>query len=229
MTSTTAPDLHDYDPPAAGSRGRARARQASRELAYVAGSLPVAAVGFCWVLTLFALGAGTLVTALGLPVLALLLACARGLGAVERGRVARLLGERLPAPAPVRAAGPGFWSRITAGLRDAAGWKAVAYQVVMFPWHVFSFCVSVTFWSVGLALALLPAYTWVYPRYVGWPGLQVADYDDGAGVHHSYYLASFWQVAGACLLGLLLLLLSVRLTHWLTSVSRAAARGLLAG
>jgi hypothetical protein len=227
MTSTTAPELDDYDPPSFW-RGP-WARESHRELAFVTGSLFTASIGFSWVVALFAAGVGTVVTVVGLPVLALLLACARGLGAVERGRAERLLGERLARPAPVRPKGPGFWPRITAGLRDAAGWKAVAYQVVMFPWHVLSFCLSITFWAVGISLALLPAYNWVFPHYVGWPGLRLFDYQDSTGAAHDYYLASFWQVAGASLLGLLIVFFSARLTHWLTNVSRAAARGLLAG
>ncbi|WP_051969834.1 sensor domain-containing protein [Kitasatospora azatica] len=225
MTTTTRFD--EYDTP---SFWRAPwARESYRELGYVAGSLVTAVLGFSWAVTVFALGAGTLVTVLGLPVLALLLAGARGQGAVERGRIARLLGQRLAAPAPVVPRRPGFWARANAQLADPAGWKAAAYQVVMFPWHVFSFCLSVTLWACSLSMALLPAYNWVFRHYLGWPGYRVLDYQDSHGVRHDYYLSSFWQVAGTSLAGILLIFLTVRITHGLTSVSRAAARAMLAG
>ncbi|MGF1431836.1 sensor domain-containing protein [Kitasatospora sp. LaBMicrA B282] len=204
------------------------ARETYREFGYLIASLVTAVVGFVWTVTLFALGAGTLVTALGLPVLALLLAGARGLGAVERGRVARLLGVRLAGPARRRPTRPGLWGRITAQLADPAGWRAVAYQVLMFPWHVFCFALSVTLWSVGFAMALLPAYNWVFPTYVGWPGYRIFDYDSN-GVHHTYYLQHFWQVGGASLVGILLIFLAAGVTHLLTNVSRRAAAALLAG
>ncbi|MDH6122061.1 sensor domain-containing protein [Kitasatospora sp. GAS204B] len=202
-------------------------RATHREVGYIFASLFTAVVGFVWTVTVLALGIGTLVTALGLPVLALLLAGARGLGAVERGRVARLLGRRLPGPAPVRAARPGAWARITAQLADLAGWRAVAYHLLMFPWHVFSFVLTVTLWTTGFAMALLPAYNWVFPTYVGWPGYRVFDYHKD-GAHHVYYLTHFWQVAGVSLAGVLLLLLAAGLTHALTAVSRRAAAALLA-
>ncbi|MCX4747453.1 sensor domain-containing protein [Kitasatospora sp. NBC_01287] len=204
------------------------ARETYREAGYVLTSPFLAAAGFTWTVVLFALGTGTLVTALGLPVLALMLAGARGLGAVERGRVARLLGARQAAPAPVRPARPGGWGRLAAQLTDQAGWRAAAYQVLMFPWHILSFCLTVTFWASGAAMAALPAYNWVFPHYVGWPGYKIFDYTSG-GVRHAYYLTHFWQLAGVSVAGVLMLFLAARLTHALTVVSRRAAAALLAG
>lgn len=98
----------------------------------------------------------------------------------------------------------------------------------MFPWRVFSFCVAVTLWSTGLALATLPVWNWVFPTYVGWPGYRLFDYTDAHHVHHAYYIASFWQVTRASLVGIGLLLLAAWATHLLTNVSRGAARALLA-
>ncbi|GAB2738485.1 sensor domain-containing protein [Kitasatospora kifunensis] len=204
------------------------ARETYREFGYILTSLFTAIIGFVWTLPLFAAGVGTVMTFLGLPVLALLLAGARGLGAVERGRVARQLGVRLAAPRPVQPARDGFWARITGQLCDPAGWKAVAYHVVMLPWHVFSFVLTVVLWAVGLALALLPAYNWVFPTYTNRPGAQLFNYTVN-GVQHDYYLSHFWQVGGASLVGILLLFVTARVTHLLTNVSRGAAWALLRG
>ncbi|MCC9309068.1 sensor domain-containing protein [Kitasatospora sp. RB6PN24] len=218
-TTTTAP----------AARRALHSHRTYRELGYVCTSLVTAITGFTWVVVLFALGAGTLVTVLGLPVLALLLSGARALGRLELDRVHRQLGLPLAAPAPVAIpAGAGFWGRVGARLRDGAGWRAAAYQLLMFPWRVFSFCVAVSLWTTGLSLATLPAWNWVFPTYVGWPGYRLFDYTDAHHVHHAYYIASFWQVTRASLVGIGLLFLAAWATHLLTNVSRGAARALLA-
>lgn len=200
------------------------ARESYREFGYVLSSLPVAIVGLSWAVTLFSLGAGTLVTVLGFPVFALLVTGARGLGRLERGRARRLLGYDVPEPAPVRPKRDGVWGAITARIADPAGWKAVAYQVVMFPWHILSFSLSVTLWATSWSMALLPVYSWVFPTYVGWPGYRLFDYNGRA-----YYLSSAWQIAGVSLMGIALVFATPALIRALTAVTRGAIRTLLAG
>jgi hypothetical protein len=121
---------------------------------------------------------------------------------------------------------PGWWAGVQARLSDAAGWKALLFQVVMFPWRVASFVVTVTFLITGWTVALYPLYAWVFPRYVGWPGYRVYEYSSD-GVRHQYYLSSPLQIAAASLLGLLIVFLTPKLVHALTSVDRAAVRSLL--
>ena len=53
----------------------------------------------------------------------------RGLGAVHRRLAARLLGERVAPPPPLRS-GRGPLGRLGAGLRDGPGWRSVAYQLL---------------------------------------------------------------------------------------------------
>ncbi|MFE7116526.1 sensor domain-containing protein [Streptomyces sp. NPDC057654] len=198
-----------------------------REIGYTLASLPIAIVGFVFALTMFSVGAVLAVTVLGLPVLAGMPAGARGLGAAERRRAADKLGLEVAAPAPVPAPrAPGFWSGLRVRLGDAAGWRAVLFQVVMFPWRMVSFVLSTVVLLVGWAVALLPAYNWVFPHYVGWPGYRVYDFTSG-GVHHQYYLTSPLQLAGVSLAGLLIVFLTPKLVRALTNVDRAAVRGML--
>ncbi len=198
-----------------------------REVGYILASLPIAIVGLLFALTMFSVGAALAVTALGLPVLAGLPAGARGLGAAERRRAADKLGLEVAAPSPVRApSAAGFWSEQRARLADAAGWRAVLFQVVMFPWRMVSFVLATTVLLVGWAVALLPAYNWVFPHYVGWPGYRVYDFTSG-GTHHQYYLTSPFQLAGVCLVGLVIVFLTPKLVRALTNVDRAAVRSLL--
>ncbi len=198
-----------------------------REIGYALTSLPIAIAGFVLAVTLFSLGAGLSFTLLGLPVIAALLSAARGLGAAERCRAGALLGQEVAGPAAVPAPRrSGWWAGVQARLTDAAGWKALVFQVVMFPWRVASFCVTVTFLITGWTVALYPLYAWVFPRYVGWPGYRVFDYTSD-GVRHQYHLSSPLQIAAASLLGLVLVFLTPKLVRALTSVDRAAVRALL--
>lgn len=198
-----------------------------REIGYTVASLPIAIVGFTFAVTMFSLGAGLFVTVLGLPVLAAALAGARGLGAAERGRARALLGIDVAGPAAVkRPLDGGAWAGIRARVADGAGWRALLFQVVMFPSRVVSFVLSVTFLVTGWVVAFLPAYSWVFPRYVDWPGYRVFDYTSG-GERHEFYLESPLQIAGASLLGLAIVFLTPKLVRALTNIDRAAVRSML--
>jgi signal transduction histidine kinase len=80
-----------------------------------------------------------LVPAFGGVVIAVLLALillapriGRGLGAVHRRLAARLLGEDIPGPPPIRRGrGVGGW--LGATVRDGPGWRAAAYLLVKLP------------------------------------------------------------------------------------------------
>ncbi|MFD5435513.1 sensor domain-containing protein [Kitasatospora sp. NPDC127067] len=198
-----------------------------REVGYALSGLPVAIVGFVVSITLFCLGLGTFVTVIGLPVLGALTSVARGFGRLERARVRGMLALDVPGPAPVRRVRQGSWGAVTARLADGAGWKAVLYQVVMFPWAVLSFAVTLVFLLLGWALALYPVYHWVFPTYTSWKGYRLFDFHDSHGIRHVYDVQSPWQIAGLSLLGVLLILLTTQLVRGLTNVNRVAAQGLL--
>ncbi|MFD5467820.1 sensor domain-containing protein [Kitasatospora sp. NPDC127059] len=198
-----------------------------REVGYALTGLPVAIVGFTVAIALFSVGIGTFVTVLGLPVLAGLTSASRGLGRAERARVRGMLALDVPGPAPVRQVRPGNWGAITARLADGPGWKAVLYQLVMFPWAVFSFCMTLTFLVLGWAMALYPLYHWVFPRYTSWRGYQLFDFTDSHHVRHAYYVEGTGQIAAFSAIGVLLIFLTARMVHGLTGVNRAAAQGLL--
>ncbi|GAA5006994.1 sensor domain-containing protein [Kitasatospora paranensis] len=198
-----------------------------REVGFVLTGLPIAVAGFTFAVTCFATGAGLVVTALGLPVLALLLVGSRGFGALERHRTRTLLGTEVAAPAPVAPARRGFWGAVTGRLADGAGWRAALYQVAMFPWAVLGFVLTVTFLVTGWVMALYPLYHWVFARYTDWPGYRVVDFTTDAGHHYAYYITSPAQIAGVSAVGLLLVLVTPPLVHGLTTVNRLAVRGLL--
>ena len=104
----SAADEADGDrcrPPASPSTA-----QTWKEIAHLLANLPMALIGFVYVVTVLVTGAGLSVTVVGLPLLAAGLRGCRLLGRLERARARALLGVRIdePSPLPLRRAG-GFF------------------------------------------------------------------------------------------------------------------------
>ncbi|WP_371498520.1 sensor domain-containing protein [Kitasatospora sp. NBC_00374] len=226
MTASTSPYSHPVTPRPAFWRAPFSA-STYREVGFVLTGLPIALLGFVFVVVLFSLGLGLVVTALGLPVLALMLTASRGLGALDRERVRTLLDTPVTAPGPLRSGRRGFWGGVTARLADPAGWRAALYQVLMLPWAIASFVITVVFLVTGWVVALYPAYHWVFERYLDWPGYRVVEFTNGKGEYYAYYVTSPYQIAAVSVVGIALVLLTPKIVHGLTSVHRLAVRGLL--
>ncbi|MEU9009752.1 sensor domain-containing protein [Streptomyces sp. NPDC048479] len=193
-----------------------------REFGYLLLSLPMSIVFFTFAITTVSLGAGLLVTFLGIPVLAAGLVGCRGLGALERARARALLGLDVADPAPLRGKKSGLMPWVGAVLKSGASWRHLIYAVLHFPWAVFAFCVSLTFWVTGWTLLLYPLYHWVFPLYAGQDGLQV--YGDGT---RNFYLDEPFELAVTSLIGLVLTLATPWLMRGLVSVDRVLVAGLL--
>ena len=205
-----------------------------RESLHLLVNLPVGIVGFTFAVTLLSFGLGTVLTFIGLPVLAFTLLGCRGLGATERARARATLDLDLdpdqdldPAPgtrrAPLRPSsrpGPTGW--IASVLKSGAAWRSVLYSLLMLPFGVLSFSVTLTLWVAGIGYGSYPLWQWVFPYYVNVPGLQL--YTDNG---HTVYLSSVPQIAGVCAAGLLVLFLTPWAVRGLAAVQRAMVRGLL--
>ncbi len=194
-----------------------------REFLYLLLSLPMGVLWFVYTVTTLSLGAGLMVTFLGVPVLAACLAGCRGLGVVERARARALLGARVEEPEPVPRARPGFMGWVGALLRSGTSWRHALYALVSFPWSVFCFGLVVPLWTSGWALLTYPLWKWVFPRYVGQPGLQL--YGDSHG--HGFYLSASEEVAGTAAAGLLLVLATPWVIRGLAGVDRLMVQGML--
>ncbi|MEU5209765.1 sensor domain-containing protein [Streptomyces sp. NPDC020742] len=197
--------------------------RAWREFLHLALSLPISTVMFAYAITVLSLSAGLLVTFLGIPVLAGGLAGCRALGAVERARARGLLGMRVADPEPARRTKPGLMPWVGAVLKSGVSWRHLLYALLHFPWAVFSFVVSLAFWSVGWMLLTYPLWRWTFPAYLDQPGIQLGDYGNGAG----FYLDTPAEIGFASGVGLLLVLAGSWLVHGLTQVNRVMVRGLL--
>ncbi len=177
--------------------------------------LPLGIVWFTWAVTLLVTGGGLLITLVGIPLLAFTVMSGRWIASVERARSRALLDDDPPAPAPL-VHEPGAWPWTKAALTDRAGWKALGYGLVMLPWGVLTFTVTVTVWSLALGLVALPTFDWALP--------------DGAFDWGSYRLTGPGLVGayvGCFVLGLALLAATPRIVAGLAEVDRRLVRLLL--
>ncbi|WP_081235773.1 sensor histidine kinase [Streptomyces viridosporus] len=193
-----------------------------RELGHVLLSLPISVLLFTYAVTMVSLGAGLLVTFLGVPVLAAALAGCRGFGAVERARARGLLGLEVGEPEPLRMKRQGFMAWIGAVLKSGSSWRSLLYAVLQLPWAVFSFAVVVTVWSVGWSLLTYPLWFWVFPVYTGQGGIQL--YGDE---QHRIYLDNPFEITVTALVGLLFTIAAPWIVRALTTVDRVMVHGLL--
>ncbi|MFD5392225.1 sensor histidine kinase [Streptomyces sp. NPDC127074] len=200
-----------------------------REFLYLVISLPMAILTFVYTITMIALGAGLLITFLGVPVLGAALAGCRALGVVERARARALLRLDVAEPEPVLGRkggregrrGPVAW--VGALLRSGTSWRHVIYALIHLPWALFSFAFAIAFTCYGWGFATYPLWRWVFPRYVDEPGLQVFGDDHG----RAFYLDTPFEIAATCVVGVLVLLLTPWVMRALTSVDRIMVAGLL--
>ncbi|MEU0602733.1 sensor domain-containing protein [Streptomyces sp. NPDC006393] len=199
------------------------------EVTYCLLGFPLAVVGCVLVLVLLALGAGLSVSligaVLGLVLVVASLCLARGLAALHRGLAARLLGERVTAP-PVPRPGGGMFARLDARLRDAAGWRSIAYALVKLPVAALGLY-AVGWWFTGL-LNLSAPLRWAVFHQRPRPGAEgmptISPIPVGGGAPHSTTLAGTFTSA---VIGAATLLVAPWVTRGVITVDRWLVRSLL--
>jgi hypothetical protein len=130
-------------------------RRTYRRLAYALVGFPLGTFYFCFLVTALSLGAGLVVTFVGIPLLAATLACCRGLAQLERTLAASLLD--LPSPRTrAERHQDGFWRRMFARLGSAAAWRELAYLLLRFPAGLISFSVTVSLIAAAAGAIVQP-------------------------------------------------------------------------
>jgi signal transduction histidine kinase len=178
-------------------------------------------VGIWFGLATFAMLPLALVVVMLIPVLPRI---ARRLGEVHRGLAARLLGERVPSPAPQRP-GRGLLGWLWAGLRDGPGWRAMAYQVLKLP-AAFLEGYAAYLWLGGLANLTYPFWWGLFrnhPPGVTLDPVLVASPFPGRVLHVGTYPGTFAAFA----VGLVMVLAAPWAARGVTSVDRWLVRALL--
>ncbi len=115
---------------------------------------------FCLLVPMIATGLGTLVTLIGLPILALSLAAWIAGARVERWRVKAFFGESIADPYRPLPAGS-LWAKFKARLGDAATWKDLGYLMLLFPIGVAEFVITVVLVSTTFSALTMPVYYWL--------------------------------------------------------------------
>ncbi|MGW3118149.1 sensor histidine kinase [Streptomyces sp. NPDC001107] len=204
-------------------------RRARAEAAYCLVAFPIALVGFVLVLIGLVIGAGFTVSLVG-AVLGLLLVVAsawlaRGFAGVHRRLAAGLVGERVSSPPALRPTGKAF-ARLDARLRDAAGWRSVAYVLVKLPVAALQLY-AVGWWLTGL-LDLSAPLRWAafgqrpHPGGEGMP--TITPVPAGGGAPHSTTFAGTFVAAA---IGAATLLAAPWVTRGIVAVDRWLVRALL--
>src|SRR6266511_1645141 len=146
----------------------------------------------------------------------------RALGALHRTLAARLLGEAIPPPTPVRSRG-GPLGRIGAVLRDGAGWRAVAYSLVKLPLAVPQgyavFC-----WVAGLVNVSYPFWWRLFRNHAPDVRLDPVPVLTPFG---PFRVATFAGTFAAFAAGIAMVLAAPWIARGATTLDRALMRGLL--
>ena len=172
--------------------------------------LPVGIATFTVVVTLISLSVGLLVTLIGIPLLMATIFSGRLIGIVERWRARTFLGTDLGAFRPLDLRGS-LWRKIKTTLGDGPGWRGIAYGVLMLPWGILTFTLTVVLWSVAVTSATAPIWgLWARPQF-----------DD------TYVLTGWGRVgytAGVFVIGVVLLAVVPRIVHGLAVIGRGMIR-----
>jgi signal transduction histidine kinase len=132
-------------------------------------SLPIGIGAFVVAVTLLAVGVGTLVTLIGIPVLLLLLLLVEPLSAMERGRARILCRTSIASPFAPVPVGVGLGTRAKLLLTDAARWRGVLYALIALPVGIATSTATIVLWSVGLGSVSYPLWGWITkPREETW-------------------------------------------------------------
>ncbi|MEV7354377.1 sensor domain-containing protein [Kitasatospora sp. NPDC091276] len=117
-------------------------------------NLPLGVAGFALTAITLTAGLGMSITVVGLPLLAGGLAVSRSLGGLGRRRARAAYDSAIHEPEPVRPRRPGVVGFTIAHLTDLLNWRSALYNVLMLPWGILSF--TVTLVAVTVMWPVLP-------------------------------------------------------------------------
>lgn len=123
-------------------------------------NLPLGIIYFVVLVTGVALGAGLLITLIGIPILIGTGWMVRSLGNLERARLNGFLGTTLRDPYRHAVPDTGWMARLSAIGKDPATWRDFLFLMLRLPMGIFTFTISVATWSAALGLLCSPIAYW---------------------------------------------------------------------
>lgn len=130
---------------------------------YVLSGFPAAMAAVLVCVTGLVVGLGLAVIGVGVPLLIFALMQARGFAAIERERIAEVLGHEIREPVYRAASGPGLPTRLLAVLTDVQTWRDQAHASLRFLPNAVSFSLVAVWWAAivgGLSRVL---WGWALP------------------------------------------------------------------
>jgi signal transduction histidine kinase len=125
---------------------------------YVATGLPLGIAWLILLVTLLAVGIGTAILTVGIPILALTLLLWRWGANTERERAAMVLGAPIPRPRRMAPASNRLLAGWSARLRDRSTWRDLGYMLLLGPVGILAGTIAITLWSAALAALLAPVF-----------------------------------------------------------------------
>jgi signal transduction histidine kinase len=178
-------------------------------------NLVVGTVTFSVAITMLSLSLGLSVFIFGLPLLMVTVLLGRWVASVERRRAALLLGAETRTPPALHRTGLPFWQWVKRVVTDLPGWKGLIYSIVLFPWGVITFTVTITMAATALFLISFPAWSWAVENTIN---DRVLTTGESVGV----------SLAGA-FVGVVLLVASPWAIRLMVAVDKLLIQGLLSG
>jgi signal transduction histidine kinase len=130
-------------------------------------NLVVGVLTFTVAVTAIAVSASLSIFVFGLPLLMLTVFMGRLVGRLERARAHVFLDLHDALPEPKAWIGASWQERLRGAVTDPFGWKGLVYSLVMLPWGVFTFTVTVVVWTVAPAFLTYPLYGWAVQTTFG--------------------------------------------------------------
>ena len=180
---------------------------------------------FTWTIAGLSMSVGFAFTLIGIPFFLLFMASVRGLSLLESRIVESMLGVRMPRRPPYTERERPWLKRIGSMLADARTWFTLLYMVLMLPLGIFYFTVTVVSLTVSLGLVAAPILKLVSV---------ILHFDTSTCIGEPAWVCAFaeWFVGwgGAtvlCVLGILLLFISLHLIRGIGRMHGALAKHLL--
>jgi signal transduction histidine kinase len=187
------------------------------ELLYSLIGLPLGIAGFVFVVTSLSVSFGLSITLIGIPLLAITVSAARGIGGVYRGLGRGLLGISVDRPIVNRSR-----SGVLGYITERNGWRAILFLFLQFPMAIIDYTVAVTVWSAGLGAITYPAWRNGLPRQ-----LDRGAYHRGAQLYPHFWLDTPWRILATAAFGILVVLIAPWAVRATVSVDRLLIKGLL--
>ncbi|BCJ44023.1 histidine kinase [Actinoplanes ianthinogenes] len=141
-----------------------RLRQLGIDTQYVLVGFPLGLITIVLCVTGFALGLGTLIIWIGLPILAGSLAMSRGFAHLERMRIGPVVRRRIPHPRYRSSRATSWIGKMVAPIADGQSWLDLVHGIFRFIPSTIAFCFTFTWWVGALAGLTYPLYDWALPH-----------------------------------------------------------------